>query len=153
MFKITADTRFGTFTAISGKEGIVRIYLPGQKIDPIESSLPEGISSAFVHQLEEYLNGQRKDWNLPYSLTGTPFRLSCLYACLSIPYGETRSYSEIAEAVGHPGACRAVGTAMSSNPLPLIIPCHRVLPSDGSIGKYGGGSDLKRELLELESGK
>lgn len=84
-------------------------------------------------------------------LSATPFRLNVWEQCAAVPYGQTRSYSELARAAGCPGASRAVGTALAHNPLLIIIPCHRVIPASGSVGQYAAGSALKRQLLELET--
>lgn len=81
---------------------------------------------------------------------GSPFRLAVLQACARIPRGQVRSYGDLASDAGYPGRARAAGTVMATNPLPLVIPCHRVLRSDGAIGHYGGGADMKRRLLEAE---
>lgn len=101
-------------------------------------------------QLEEYLAGRRHEFDLPLAPRGTAFERRVWEALLAIPYGETRSYAEIARAIGHPDACRAVGRANGRNPIPIVIPCHRVIGSDGSLTGYGGGLDLKRLLLGLE---
>ena len=101
-------------------------------------------------QLNEYFSGKRRDFDLPLSYGGTEFRTSVLDALREIPYGETRTYGEIAESIGSPRAYRAVGTACAENPLPIVIPCHRVVPSSGGIGSYAGGSSMKRRLLDFE---
>lgn len=101
-------------------------------------------------QLGEYFLGKRKAFDLPLSLTGTKFMNAVWKALLTIPYGETRSYKEIAKVVGSPNACRAVGRANNRNPIPIIIPCHRVIGSDGSLVGYGAGLEIKKHLLELE---
>ena len=101
-------------------------------------------------QLAEYFAGRRRDFDLPLAPRGTAFERQVWEALLAIPYGETRSYAEIARSIGHPDACRAVGRANGRNPIPIVIPCHRVIGSDGSLTGYGGGLDLKRLLLGLE---
>jgi methylated-DNA-[protein]-cysteine S-methyltransferase len=101
-------------------------------------------------QIEEYLNGKRKKFSLPLAMHGTPFQMDVWQALQSIPYGETRSYKEIAEFVNRPKAVRAVGMANHRNPISIIVPCHRVIGHDGSLTGYGGGLPLKRRLLELE---
>jgi len=103
-----------------------------------------------VLQLTEYFNGKRHDFDLPLDPRGTPFQKSVWSALLTIPYGETRSYKDIACAVGNTKACRAVGMANNKNPISIIIPCHRVVGSGGVLTGYGGGLDIKRALLELE---
>ncbi len=103
-------------------------------------------------ELEEYFAGRRRRFDLPLDLRGTPFQKRCWQALLDIPYGETRTYAEIARAVGSPRAFRAVGMANHSNPIAIVVPCHRVIASDGTLGGYGGGLDLKARLLHLERG-
>jgi len=102
-------------------------------------------------QIEEYLNGKRKKFSLPLALRGTPFQMDVWRALQTIPYGETRSYKEIAELIHRPKAVRAVGMANHRNPISIIVPCHRVIGHNGSLTGYGGGLPLKRRLLELES--
>jgi methylated-DNA-[protein]-cysteine S-methyltransferase len=102
-------------------------------------------------QVEEYLNGKRKNFSLPLAMHGTEFQMDVWRALQTIPYGETRSYKEIAELIKRPKAVRAVGMANNRNPISIIVPCHRVIGHDGSLTGYGGGLPLKRRLLELES--
>jgi len=101
-------------------------------------------------QIEEYLNGKRKNFSLPLVTRGTEFQMDVWRALQSIPYGETRSYKEIAELVNRPKAVRAVGMANHRNPISIIVPCHRVIGCDGNLTGYGGGLPLKKYLLELE---
>ena len=89
-------------------------------------------------------------FSFPLDLRGTDFQLACWRALLAIPYGETRSYADIARAVGRPQGFRAVGMANNRNPIAIVVPCHRVIASDGTLCGYGGGLDVKRKLLELE---
>ncbi len=103
-----------------------------------------------VAELKEYFSGKRQQFRVPLDLRGTSFQLKVWKALLRIPYGETRSYQQIAREVGNPKASRAVGMANHSNPVGIIVPCHRVISSDGSLGGYGGGLDRKAQLLELE---
>jgi O-6-methylguanine DNA methyltransferase len=104
----------------------------------------------YVRELEEYFAGQRREFSFALDLRGTDFQLACWRALVAIPYGETRSYADIARAVGRPQGFRAVGMANNRNPVAIVVPCHRVIASDGSLCGYGGGLDLKRKLLELE---
>ena len=104
----------------------------------------------YVKELEEYFAGQRREFTFPLDLRGTDFQLACWHALVAIPYGETRSYADIARAVGKPAAFRAVGMANNRNPVAIVVPCHRVIASDGTLCGYGGGLDVKRKLLELE---
>jgi O-6-methylguanine DNA methyltransferase len=105
---------------------------------------------AYVEELNEYFAGQRRQFDFPLDLRGTDFQLACWKALLTIPYGETRSYADIARAVGKPNAFRAVGMANNRNPIAIVVPCHRVIAADGTLCGYGGGLDIKRRLLELE---
>ncbi len=104
----------------------------------------------YLDQLEEYFSGQRREFTFPLDLRGTDFQLACWHALLAIPYGETRTYADIARAVGKPNAFRAVGMANNRNPVAIVVPCHRVIASDGTLCGYGGGLEVKRKLLELE---
>ena len=101
-------------------------------------------------QFEEYFDERRKTFELPMKPAGTPFQKAVWEELKKIPYGEYRSYRQIAEAVGSPKAARAVGQAVHVNPLPIVIPCHRVICSDGHLGGYGGGQDMKYFLLMME---
>jgi methylated-DNA-[protein]-cysteine S-methyltransferase len=108
--------------------------------------------AAAREQLAEYFAGERRDFDLPLAPEGTPFQQRVWSALRDIPYGETRSYGELAEQIGRPGAARAVGLANGRNPISIVVPCHRVIGSDGSLTGYGGGVERKRQLLELEAG-
>ena len=105
---------------------------------------------AYVSEFEEYFAGKRREFTFPLDLRGTDFQRACWRALLAIPYGETRTYADIARAVGKPNAFRAVGMANNRNPIAIVVPCHRVIASDGTLCGYGGGLDVKRRLLELE---
>ncbi|NCF25079.1 MAG: methylated-DNA--[protein]-cysteine S-methyltransferase [Gammaproteobacteria bacterium] len=102
-------------------------------------------------QLTEYFAGERREFDLPLKLNGTEFQMSVLHALQQIPYGETTSYSDIAERIGRPKAVRAVGAANGRNPIPIIVPCHRVIGSHGDLTGFGGGLDTKEALLRLEA--
>ena len=102
-------------------------------------------------ELAEYLAGRRTEFTLPLRPTGTPFDHRVWDAVAAIPYGETLTYGQVARAIGNPKGARAVGTANGRNPIPIIIPCHRVVASGGKLGGYGGGLPLKRRLLNLET--
>ena len=102
-------------------------------------------------QLTEYFAGERRAFDLPLKLSGTEFQMSVLHALQQIPYGETTSYAEIAERIGRPKAVRAVGAANGRNPIPIIVPCHRVVGSHGDLTGFGGGLDTKEALLRLEA--
>jgi len=105
---------------------------------------------SYTHELKEYFEGHLRQFTFPLDLRGTDFQLACWRALLAIPYGETRTYADIARAVGRPQGFRAVGMANNRNPVAIVVPCHRVIASDGTLCGYGGGLDIKRKLLELE---
>ena len=102
-------------------------------------------------QLRAYFAGELREFDLPLAPRGTPFQLSVWDAVSAIPYGSTATYAEIGAAIGRPSACRAVGAANGRNPLPLIVPCHRVIGAAGALTGYGGGLERKRSLLDLEA--
>ena len=104
-----------------------------------------------IRQLNEYFAGERQDFDLPLRLDGTEFQLLVLQELRRIPYGETASYRDVAERIGRPKAMRAVGAANGRNPIPIIVPCHRVIGSSGDLTGFGGGLDTKEALLRLES--
>jgi O-6-methylguanine DNA methyltransferase len=110
----------------------------------------EGAMRNYVRELEEYFSGKRREFEFALDIRGTEFQLACWRALLAIPYGETRTYADIARAVGRPQGFRAVGMANNRNPIAIVVPCHRVIASDGTLCGYGGGLDVKRKLLELE---
>ena len=130
-----------------GLLGWIHHHLPDVRC--IES---ERHNRAAIAQLSEYLEGERSEFDLPLDLRGTPFQLAVWAALQTIPFGEHRSYAEIATVVGRPKAVRAVGTANGANPCSLVVPCHRVINSGGKLGGYGGGLELKARLLAMESG-
>ena len=103
-----------------------------------------------VQQMTEYFAGHRREFSFSLDLRGTDFQIACWRALLKIPYGETRTYADIARAIGRPNAFRAVGQANHDNPLAIIVPCHRVLGADGTLTGYGGGLNTKERLLRLE---
>lgn len=104
----------------------------------------------YVDELNEYFAGRRREFTFALDLRGTPFQIQCWRALLDIPYGETRTYADIARSVGRPHAYRAVGMANNRNPTAIVVPCHRVIASDGTLCGYGGGLDVKSKLLALE---
>jgi methylated-DNA-[protein]-cysteine S-methyltransferase len=116
-------------------------------------SVPQGDAAALATaaiQLEQYFAGERTEFDLDVQLEGTPFERRVWAEVRAIPYGETASYAEIARRIGSPGASRAVGRANGHNPIAVIVPCHRVVGSDGSLTGYAGGIEMKRALLDLE---
>jgi O-6-methylguanine DNA methyltransferase len=110
----------------------------------------DGKMAGYIQELEEYFAGSRREFRFPLDLRGTEFQVACWRALLAIPYGETRTYADIAREVRRPQGFRAVGMANNRNPIAIVVPCHRVIASDGSLCGYGGGLDIKRKLLELE---
>jgi methylated-DNA-[protein]-cysteine S-methyltransferase len=104
-----------------------------------------------IRQLQAYFRGELKEFDVPLAMEGTDFQLRVWNALRAIPYGETISYAQLAGRIGNPQAVRAVGLANGSNPIPIIVPCHRVIGSDGSLTGFGGGLSTKKKLLELES--
>lgn len=114
-------------------------------------SNPSPLALLANKELQEYLDGERKSFDFPIKLQGTPFQLKVYEALLAIPYGETRSYKDIAVAVGSPKACRAVGMANNRNPIVIAVPCHRVIGADGRLVGYGCGLMMKETLLNLEA--
>ena len=118
---------------------------------PLEASEPPTpLLAETVRQLREYFAGARREFDLPLRLRGTPYQKAVWKELCAIPYGETRSYADIAAAVGNGRACRAVGMANNRNPVSIIVPCHRVIGKNGSLTGYGGGLDKKEFLLSLE---
>lgn len=118
--------------------------------DEVHEGVEGWVAKAF-EQVEAYLSGQREAFDLPLDwASGTEFHKAVWRACQRIPYGKTESYAWVAEQVGRPKSARAVGGALGANPIPLVVPCHRVLRSDGSLGGYTGGLEIKRAFLALE---
>ena len=120
-------------------------------MQPLSVGSSNALTEQVFRQLDEYFAGTRRTFDVPFRLHGTPFQLAVWAALRQIPYGQTRSYKQIAEAIGRPAACRAVGMANNRNPLLLIIPCHRVIGADGSLTGYAGGLPMKQALLTLEA--
>lgn len=148
--KACMDTRFGKLILEEDGAGIcgVNFYRSEEPLS-MEMYETELLLDA-KKQLEEYFSGTRRAFDVPLSLYGTAFQQKDWEALLEIPYGETRSYKQIAERIGSPKAFRAVGMANHNNPISIIIPCHRVIGSDGSMVGYGGGLDIKAFLLKFE---
>jgi len=160
------DSPIGPLFLAASSQGLVALEfdarLPGQQsIRPNPRDLREEkkgfqfepssrVMQPYLSELEEYFAGKRREFTFPIDLRGTDFQLACWRALLAIPYGETRSYADIARAVGQPRGFRAVGMANNRNPVAIVVPCHRVIASDGTLCGYGGGLDVKRKLLELE---
>lgn len=133
----------------AGELGIRAIlFAPGEA--PSASPAEDALLSEAVRQLGAYFAGELREFSLPLEMSGTEFQKRVWRQLLTIPYGETRSYMEVAAAIGSPGSVRAVGAANGANPIAIVVPCHRVIGAGGSLVGYGGGLPLKRRLLELE---
>jgi methylated-DNA-[protein]-cysteine S-methyltransferase len=149
------ETRFGRFAAwVDGEGRLVEFWLRGEGA---AAHVPgarrdEGALAHVITEVEEYCAGTRREFTLALAPLGTPFQLRVWKALVEIPYGRTTSYGALATRIGSPGAARAVGLANGSNPIALIVPCHRVIGADGSLTGYGGGLPLKRALLAFEAG-
>jgi methylated-DNA-[protein]-cysteine S-methyltransferase len=163
----SVDSPFGELVVAKTDRGVVRLALPterGHRMSPdsVLEDLATQISPRVLEsprrldeerrELEDYFAGKRDRFDVPvdWSLTVPGFRSRALHAVARIPYGKTKTYGEIAKAAGNARAFRAAGTACGHNPVPLFVPCHRVVQSGGGIGNYGGGPEMKRGLLELE---
>ncbi|MEU6952943.1 methylated-DNA--[protein]-cysteine S-methyltransferase [Streptomyces sp. NPDC045714] len=149
------DSPYGPLTLVATDGFLCALYMTDQRHRPPQETFgvpdPEPFGET-VQQLTEYFAGDRTAFDLPLSLGGTPFQRSVWEELLKIPYGETRTYGELAEELGKPGASRAVGLANGKNPVGIIVPCHRVIGASGSLTGYGGGLDRKQRLLAFESG-
>ena len=134
------------FLVFSGK-GLAEIGFEGERPTYPRGRAPE----SFRNQLSDYFDGALREFHQPMLfLSGTDFEKKVWLSLMEVPYGETRTYKWLAEKVGSPKGSRAVGQALSRNPIPIVLPCHRVIESDGSLGGYSGGIDIKRRLLDLE---
>lgn len=156
------DTPFGTLLVVAGDDGILRIALDAEAEEEVLDDLARRVSPRIARtgrealteargQLDRYFGGAltRFDLDLDWRLTGG-FRRDVLRQTAMIPYGSTASYSQMAERAGSPRAVRAAGSALATNPLPIVVPCHRVLRSDGTVGAYLGGTPMKEALLAME---
>lgn len=157
------DTPFGTAAFAASERGLARVYLPSRSAAQLRRSIRQddpdaredgGLLESLARDLDRYFAGLPVRFDVRFDWPGaTPFQSRVWKACHAIPYGRTLSYAELGAKAGAPGAARAVGMAMGSNRCPIVVPCHRVLRSDGTIGGYSGpgGVDFKMQLLELES--
>lgn len=158
----TVDSPIGSLLLAATERGLVRVAFESQGHEAVLDEIAQRVSSRILRdarrldraarELEEYFMGRRRAFDLPldHSLS-SGFRLEVQKRLPDIAYGRTASYAELAALAGNPRAVRAVGSACRTNPLPLVVPCHRVVRSDGSIGQYAGGMDAKRTLLDLEA--
>jgi methylated-DNA-[protein]-cysteine S-methyltransferase len=155
-----ADTFFtltpspvGDLLLVRTGEGLTRIEFHGGRTKDLPLHEWTETTTPFqdtISQLQLYFSGKLKKFNLPLAPQGTPFQQSAWQALLDIPYGETRSYGDVARVIGRPKAVRAVGAANGQNPISIVIPCHRVVGSNGHLTGFGGGLDVKQQLLTLE---
>jgi len=156
----SCQTASGWVGIASSPDGLLALTLPEptqeRALKPLlerwgEEQGYDDVLDGLKTKLRQYFDGQRVLFDEPLDLSGgTAFQRRAWLAVRDIPYGETRSYGQIARQVGSPGAARAVGRAMATNPVPIVVPCHRVIGSDGDLRGFGGGLDLKRRLLEME---
>ncbi len=151
MWHAYAPSPIGELLLVAGDEGLLRVEFPPNH-PPADAPRDDARLAPVLRQLEEYFAGNRKQFEVPLAPRGTPFQLEVWRALQRIPYGETRSYAEVARSIGRPNATRAVGAANGANPIPIIIPCHRVIGSSGALTGFGGGLGVKRRLLDLEAG-
>jgi methylated-DNA-[protein]-cysteine S-methyltransferase len=158
----TCDSPVGTLLLAATAAGLVRVAYEREGVDAVLETLAHSVSPRIletprrfdeaVRQLDEYFEGRRTTFDLPLDLRlSKGFRRVVLLYLPAIGFGETASYQAVAMAVDNPKAVRAVGTACATNPLPLVIPCHRVIRSDGQLGAYLGGAEIKHQLLDLEA--
>lgn len=145
----TKYTELGSITIVENKGFVTNLFFGTKKIFGNNTMSPV-IESAFL-QLDEYINSKRKNFDIPLNPSGTSFQQKVWSLLYSIPFGTTCTYKEIANQIGQPNAQRAVGMANNKNPIPIFIPCHRVISSDGSLNGYSGGLDMKEKLLRIES--
>lgn len=134
----------------AGNDSLLELYNILEKPETDKSIRNPDKVAEYVKEIREYFDHQRTGFDLDISFKGTPFQEKVWKSLLRIPYGETRSYADIALDIGHPNAARAVGTAVGKNPIMIVIPCHRIINKNGRLGGFGGGPDLKKELLGIE---
>ncbi|MFD9005655.1 methylated-DNA--[protein]-cysteine S-methyltransferase [Streptomyces sp. NPDC059582] len=149
------DSPYGPLTLVADDGVLSGLYMTDQRHRPSEETFGPPDAALFhaaEEQLEAYFAGELKEFTLELRLAGTPFQRTVWEQLRRIPYGETRSYGELADALGNPKASRAVGLANGKNPIGIIVPCHRVIGASGSLTGYGGGLDRKQRLLDFERG-
>jgi len=142
----------GELTICANDDAITAVAFPGDIATPDNEPQPNELVRRAMDQLQDYFSGQRKGFDLPLNPAGTAFQQSVWQALLTVPYGRTASYGEIAAAIGNAKASRAVGLANGRNPIAIVVPCHRIIGRNGSLTGYGGGLDRKRWLLTHERG-
>lgn len=158
----TLETPVGAVVIAATTKGVVRVALPGEHLDDVLVELAESVSPRVIaypnrldearRELDQYFAGKRRRFDLPldWRLSHPGFYRRVLRATARVPFGEVITYTDAAERAGSPRAFRAAGSALGSNPIPIVVPCHRVVRAGGDIGNYGGGPEMKRFLLELE---
>ncbi|TPQ17971.1 methylated-DNA--[protein]-cysteine S-methyltransferase [Streptomyces sporangiiformans] len=149
------DSPYGPLTLVATDGSLSGLYMTDQRHRPPEETFGEPDDTPFgevMDELRAYFAGELKEFTVPLRLDGTPFQRSVWEQLRKIPYGETRTYGALADALGSPKASRAVGLANGKNPVGIIVPCHRVVGADGSLTGYGGGLDRKQRLLDFERG-
>ncbi|CAM5458774.1 methylated-DNA--[protein]-cysteine S-methyltransferase [Streptomyces griseorubiginosus] len=149
------DSPYGPLTLVADDGVLCGLYMTDQRHRPPEESFGESDGSPFgeaEEQLDAYFAGELKEFTLELRLHGTAFQTAVWRELRRIPLGETHSYGQLADALGNPGASRAVGLANGKNPIGIIVPCHRVVGADGGLTGYGGGLERKRRLLDFERG-
>ena len=143
-------TLLGTVNISEDGDGMITgVYLPCSNLPAMDQCETEALKEA-AKQINQYLAGKRMEFDLDLKYDGSDFRSRVMEELNRIPYGEVRTYKQIAEAIGYPNSMRAVGLACKENPLPILVPCHHVIPSTGGYGNYSGGISLKKKLLNLE---
>ncbi|MFE2632305.1 methylated-DNA--[protein]-cysteine S-methyltransferase [Streptomyces sp. NPDC059374] len=149
------DSPYGPLTLVADDGVLCGLYMTDQRHRPAEETFGPRDAAPFAQaeeQLEAYFAGTLREFTLPLRLAGTPFQRGVWDALRTIPYGETRTYGQLADALGKSGASRAVGLANGRNPIGIIVPCHRVVGASGALTGYGGGLPRKQRLLAFESG-
>lgn len=144
------STSIGKIGIADNGSAITNLYFDSENVPQGATVQETALIKNAVAQLNEYFAGKRKVFDIPLAMDGTTFQKTVWNALIAIPYGETRSYKEIAESIGCPKACRAVGMANNKNPLAVFIPCHRVIGTNGKLVGYAGGLDVKERLLGME---
>ncbi|WP_369274348.1 methylated-DNA--[protein]-cysteine S-methyltransferase [Streptomyces sp. R11] len=150
------DSPYGPLTLVAEQGVLCGLYMTDQRHRPAEETFGTRDESLFREaedQLRAYFAGELKEFTLELRLNGTPFQRSVWEQLRKIPYGETRSYGELADTLGNSGASRAVGLANGKNPIGIIVPCHRVVGANGGLTGYGGGLARKQRLLDFENGR
>jgi methylated-DNA-[protein]-cysteine S-methyltransferase len=150
-YDLALKSPIGTLVLRGDDRALLQLFLPANRPRPRRSSgrVPAPLAEA-ARQLDDYFAGTRRTFSLDFELDGTEFQRRVWLGLADIPYGETVSYGELARSVGHPNAYRAVGSANGANPLAIILPCHRVIAGNGTLGGYGGGLPTKQTLLDFE---